>query len=74
MYGAGNDSRYGKNARDAWHEILSTMGNPQPSPKKWTGYKTPLCFMDAVQRLDVGGYLGSLELNNNACVAEMLKV
>ena len=49
------------------------MGNPQPSPKEWTGIKA-LCSKDAVQRLDVGGYLGSLELNNKARVAEMLKV
>ena len=41
---------YGKNLKD------ETMGNPQPSPGETNNQPVVgVCFMDAVQRLDVGG-------------------
>ncbi len=56
-FGRGNDLGYGKNVTDA------TMDNPQPSPKSKKLSPGWVIFdMDAVQRLNGGGFRGEHEL------------
>ena len=73
--GRANSPGYGKNGRD---EL--TMGNPQPSPKArhLIGISLSLyqaLAMDAVHRLDVGGWrFESLERTNKLLGRTLLKV